>query len=414
MKKNFLMVAALLVAAMLMVVSCSQEVAPKNDGLVEARIDVAYGRDLSVSGNTEQDGITLEYAMYPNWKIDDASERIYGGTGTKESHSFKTLTDGKLGYVTPGLWTIIVNAKGTNGVDPTKKVIFSGTANVYFSETTKSAKVFLAPVASDSNTIKFNFKIQALSNDMTNDYEIEYKLAKDGSNYGNAVTINSTSNENNVYTYSTDPEPIESGFYRVNVSIYRKGTGTDRKLVGGTTKGFLVSGGATVEVKGNIEPSDYENVTIDAVYVKVNTSFKNVTDGLFKGTVNYTGNGGNATVIIELNDTTNKVIENEGYKYTVTDMWNAVSDSGDNDVNNVKQVSNPKAEARKNEFVFSSPGYKNVSCTTVYSITGKTTNDTDASVETRTYYFANTVSAQVYIDPVSFSAAPANSQTSGQ
>ena len=48
MKKNFLMVASLLIAAMLMVVSCTQEVAPKNDGLVEAKLGLAYGKDVTV------------------------------------------------------------------------------------------------------------------------------------------------------------------------------------------------------------------------------------------------------------------------------------------------------------------------------------------------------------------------------
>ena len=46
MKKNFLMVASLLIAAMLMVVSCTQEVAPKNE-LVKATIGLAYGKDIT-------------------------------------------------------------------------------------------------------------------------------------------------------------------------------------------------------------------------------------------------------------------------------------------------------------------------------------------------------------------------------
>ena len=64
MKKNFLKIAALLIAAMLLVVSCSQEVkAPENDGLVEAKLSVGYGRELLVSGDTKINNIVLTYTM---------------------------------------------------------------------------------------------------------------------------------------------------------------------------------------------------------------------------------------------------------------------------------------------------------------------------------------------------------------
>ena len=48
MKKNFLMVAALLIAVMLMVVSCTQEVAPKNE-LVKASFSVGFGKDIKIT-----------------------------------------------------------------------------------------------------------------------------------------------------------------------------------------------------------------------------------------------------------------------------------------------------------------------------------------------------------------------------
>ena len=50
MKKNFLKVAALLIAAMLMVVSCTQEVAPVDNGLVKASVNIADTRALSKIG----------------------------------------------------------------------------------------------------------------------------------------------------------------------------------------------------------------------------------------------------------------------------------------------------------------------------------------------------------------------------
>ena len=64
MKKNFMAIASLLIAAMLLVVSCSQEsVVPENNGLVEAKLSVGYGRGLSVSGDTKTDNLTFKYSM---------------------------------------------------------------------------------------------------------------------------------------------------------------------------------------------------------------------------------------------------------------------------------------------------------------------------------------------------------------
>lgn len=123
MKKNFLMVASLLIAAMLMVVSCTQEVAPKNDGLVEAKLNVAYSRDLSVTGDTNTSDIRLTYTMSPKWSVGDASEQIYGAK-TSET----PFTDNvSIGYVTPGLWEVKVfayeTAKSESDSPSTKKYL---------------------------------------------------------------------------------------------------------------------------------------------------------------------------------------------------------------------------------------------------------------------------------------------------
>ena len=67
MKKNFLKIAALLVAAMLLVVSCSQEVkAPENNGLVEASFSVGFDRDIKIE-DFKGTGITYVYSVTPNW-----------------------------------------------------------------------------------------------------------------------------------------------------------------------------------------------------------------------------------------------------------------------------------------------------------------------------------------------------------
>lgn len=406
MKKNFLMVAAMLIAAMLMVVSCTQEVAPKNNGLVEAKLNVAYGRDLSVNGATNQNGVSLTYKMWPSWTA-TGNEVIYGGKkNSSNQYVFEELpNNGSLGYVTPGLWNIEVIASGydvRNNANGAAKDIFSGTASVYFNETTKEATVFLAPISTENNTVTFSFLMQDLSGDMNNDYLLTYNIYKGNNNsspfrYG-VLSGTTVTGSNNVKRY-TETETINSlpgGFYRVNVSIYRKKSSpAQNELVGGTTKGFLVSGGASVTIGGNIEPSDYESVSIDAYYVDVNTAFKtgNVMNGEtdtgkdYGESVNDTTNGG-AKVTMGINDSTihNSTITGT---YTKTYIWTAVSDGVTRTV-----ITN---ESSDREFEFNSPGYKNISCTTVYSITGTSTGG-----EEDTYYFADTQSMQVYVDPTGF------------
>lgn len=416
MKKNFLKVAALLIAAMLMVVSCTQEVAPKNE-LVEAKLNVAYGRDLSVTGDTKQDGVVLTYKMSPAWNA-TGSERIYGGTKNPAgTYEFVSLPEnGSLGYVTPGLWNIEVKASGhdvTSAGNGPSKTIFSGTASVYFNETTKEATVFLAPISTANNNVTFSFLMQDLSDNMDNDYVLEYKIYSgiDNSRSVRSGELSGTTVEApenvKIYKEKDSIEPLPGGFYRVNVSIYRKKSSpAQNELVGGTTKGFLVSDRASVTIGGNIEPSDYESVSIDAYYVDVNTAFKtgNVMNGEtdtgkdYGVSVNDTTNGG-AKVTMGINDTTSHNSTITG-TYTKTYLWTAVSDGETMS----RQINNAPSDV---EFEFNSPGYKNISCTTVYSITNRSTGAT----EDKTYYFADTISTQVYVDPTDFMVKPDTSST---
>ena len=84
MKKNFLKVAALLIAAMLMVVSCTQEVAPKNDGLVSASVNIADTRSLSTSGE-ELGNISYQYQLKALFTKAGDNSDIVGNTGESEN-----------------------------------------------------------------------------------------------------------------------------------------------------------------------------------------------------------------------------------------------------------------------------------------------------------------------------------------
>lgn len=411
MKKNFMAIASLLVAAMLLMVSCAQEVkAPENNGLVEAKLSVGYGRGLSVTGDTKTDNIALKYTMSHQWTADSAAETVIGDKTAETS-----FTDGgKIGYVTPGLWTVNVYAyeKDSNGAATGNK-IFEGTANAYISNQNDSVTVYLAPTSSQSNTLKFSITMQDLvgtdvaeGNTGKGSYKLVYSVygttgTNAVQNYDKSVTLDKVvltgSSSNHVTTYA-GTTTLSSGFYRVNVAIYSIPEGKteveDGTLVGGITKGFLLSGGKEATISGHIEPSDYENVSIDAVYVNVKTSLgvegAAKVDGKDYYSVKYV-NGSDAKVTVTMTDNTQNA---NGLTKTVTTFWSVDGSerNGEND-----QVAN----YNKKEFTFSEPGIKNITCTTVYDVTGHEVNEEGETVVAH-YYFADSQTITVLVDPTEY------------
>ena len=142
MKKNFMAIASLLIAAMLLVVSCTQEVAPVDNGLVEAKLNVGYGRDISVTGNTDAEGLSLQYKMTHNWTGDEN----YRDTITNPAPEFTDFpSGGNIGWITPGQWLIEVKASKNS------KTVFTGSITAYFSKNSRQATVYLAPVSNTTN-----------------------------------------------------------------------------------------------------------------------------------------------------------------------------------------------------------------------------------------------------------------------
>lgn len=407
MKKNFMAIAFLLVAAMLLMVSCAQEVkAPENNGLVEAKLSVGYGRGLSVKGDTKTDNIALKYTMSHQWTADSTTETVIGDKTVETS-----FTDGgRIGYVTPGLWTVNVYAyeKDSNGAATGNK-IFEGTANAYISNQNDSVTVYLAPTSSQSNTLKFSITMQDLvgtdvaeGNTGKGSYKLVYSVyGTTGTdavkNYDKSVTLDKVeltgTSTNHVTTYA-GTTTLASGFYRVNVAIYSIPEGktkvADGTLVGGITKGFLLSGGKEATISGHIEPSDYENVSIDAVYVNVKTSLgvegatKVEGKGYYK--VDYAASGVKVTVTM-----TDKTQNATGLTKTVTTIWSV---DGTEKTPEDEQVAN----YNKKEFTFIEPGIKNITCTTVYDVTAPAVG----SAEATHYYYADSQTITVLVDPTTY------------
>lgn len=406
MKKNFMAIASLLIAAMLLVVSCAQEVAPVDNGFVEAKLSVGYGRGLSVTGYTDTSSIALKYTMSYQWTKDTSAEAVVG-----EKTTPTTFTDGSnIGYVTPGLWKIDVSAyeKDSNGA-ATGNAIFVGTANAYISNQNSSVTVYLAPTSNQTNTLNFEIKMQDLVGDFASSenkgsgsFKIVYSVydtfnsaIKDKIELTDKTPSDSNNDGKNDTTTYKGNTTLSSGFYRVNVAIYSIPEGKtevkDGTLVGGITKGFLLSGGKKATISGHIEPSDYKNVSIDAVYVNVKTSLgvegATKVEGKDYYKADYVADG--VKVTVTMTDNTG----NTGLTKTVTTFWSVDGSekSGEND-----QVAN----YNKKEFTFTEPGIKNITCTTVYDVTAPAVG----SAESMHYYYADSKTITVFVDPTTYNS----------
>ena len=394
MKKNFLMVAALLIAAMLMVVSCTQEVAPKNE-LVEVKLSTVFGRDIQITGGTDTTSLTYTYTMTPKWNGGNAigSENI-SGIVTDEKVVEK---DKSLGWVTPGLWTVSVYAYDGDGVN-----VFKGSTEAYFSNKDNNNKVtvYLKPVDVNTNSLTFKIKMQDLD---TNDgsYTLKYEVVGTPSITGITQTdtkisgvLEKTGTLNYVSTYELEKNAnaenarklsnLASDYYRVTVSIYDGDT-----LLGGITKGVLLSGGDAGEVTGNIEPSDYINAQFDVKLLHVDTS-------LTSSGVTYYSDKNYTNVITEPTENTEATeILAQSAKATITltdntdfDKFDGQSVKNDYSVVNkwyVDGMEQTGTTGNSFELKDTTPGYKNVSCQTIYY---KEIGDV-------VYYWANTASIQV-------------------
>lgn len=381
MKKNFLKVAALLIAAMLLVVSCSQEVAPKNEdnGLVDAKLNIAYGRDLLVSGDSKAEDFYLEYTTKILWSDGSADDGYTEGVVGAVAAGKKLEADGKLGWLTPGYWEITVNAYERDGSGNRKgSIIFTGTTNAYFSSKINKATVFLAPVKSANNSIEFDFFMQDLGAYDT-DFVVKYSISKNGESFASNVKFNKTSDANNeVFSvndgkghqseYKKKVTGLSSGYYTVTVAVYEVKEGREN-LKGGVTKGMLLAGNEA-KVSGHIQPSDYVGSFVNAYFIDVDTE-------LTASTPVYTANS--AKVVFSLSDNTKTGL----YGVGLNDISKSYIWSFDG------KVSNPENVASDQEKTYDAPGDKNVSCTTIYSYTVS---------EKEKYFWADTQSVQVKIE----------------
>ena len=293
MKKNFLMVAALLIAAMLMVVSCTQEVAPKNDGLVEAKLGLAYGKDVTVD-TANGEVITYTYQLTPMWSGVDNTTDIYGNQketvvtpGTKYSVS-APVSNVDMGLVTPGLWKITV--RGYTGfsslTDKGEQVLF-GENNAYFVKESGKATVIVSPTTSTGvGTVDISLEMQDLGEGKN---VINYSIynVTEGKYYTETAeeTVNETVENtprtysldrsqnavDNVYTYTKTLSNVKAGYNTITFST------NESAGDGGIVKTFLVIPGNTVTIRGSVSPSEFQTAKADIVTVSMKGATLSIT-----------------------------------------------------------------------------------------------------------------------------------------
>ena len=384
---------------MLMVVSCTQEVAPKNE-LVEVKLSTVFGRDIEITGGTKTDNLTYKYTMTPNWNgwTTSSDEAGIGSENISGIVTEKTVVekDMSLGWVTPGLWNVSVYAYDNTN---TNTEVFEGSTEAYFSNQKARVTVYLKPVKQSNNSLTFAIRMQDL-NTNGGSYKLKYTVVgtpsipeeiqlNETSISGELVRIADESSDNvSMYKLAsydankTRLNSLASDYYRVTVSIYDGTT-----LLGGITKGVLLSNGDAGEVTGNIEPSDYINAQFDVKLLHVDTS-------LTSSGVTYYSDKNYTNVITEPTENTEATeILAQSAKATITltdntdfDKFDGQSVKNDYSVVNKWYVDGvEKGSGDSFELKYTTPGYKNVSCQTIYY---KEIGDV-------VYYWANTASIQV-------------------
>lgn len=276
MKKNFLMVASLLIAAMLMVVSCTQEVAPKNE-LVMASVGIAYGKDVALTYADSAD-ITYQYKLTAQWTQLTNGSAPYGqsssfldmfGGQTKKIGATNIASD--LNYVTPGYW--LVEVQGLVG----GKVVLRGSTKAYFNKTTTNATVYVAPVAEANakGTITLNLEMEDLdSTDAGNDtkskiyYYLDDEVPSE-SGPKNYLTKGSVVPDKAAHNYSITNDQVTSGYHTITIKV--------DGYEGGITKSFLMIPGNNVTISGSVYPSKF--IDSDATIKIVSIGSANITVG---------------------------------------------------------------------------------------------------------------------------------------
>lgn len=261
MKKNFLAIASLLIAAMLLVVSCAPEANVEGkveDGLVDAKLNVAFGKAVNISAGKDA-RIIYKYSLEPQWDALVAGKDPYGKksnvalTEADGSNKLFTISDApsitSLGKVTPGLWKVIVDGylceKQENGSYlETSNIVLRGYATLYFGHDKDTVTVFVAPVASEAvkGKISINLQMQDLERGDRIMYKLDNAAEYTAIERSEAAVVEGKA----AHSYVKELDNISTGYHTISFKIEHQD--------GGITRSFYLLKGNNVSIVGSVTP----------------------------------------------------------------------------------------------------------------------------------------------------------------
>lgn len=391
MKKNFMAIASLLIAAMLLVVSCAPEAnvegKVEDNGLVNASLmATAAGKALTVT----HEGVPLTYSvtLTAGWTTDD-DYKMDEVVGARTINNVNIEQDTiPLGWISQGLWTVTVEGKRTVVTNEGEKkvTVVKGSTTKYITKDNAGVVVFLGTdtTSSQSTTIDFDIKVNELAKDNGN-YSLKATIvrADNGTNPPSNPTLDLKPADNSVgntrkYTGNTKLTP---GYYKVTVQLLN-----GSNVIGGITRGILVTGESKIAIKGSVSASDFAKGSLTVIDPKVTigniTAVKNANEQNAKKSITLSRNEdlSNNEVLYkgDLKLETSQEAESYAITYTVEASHTSINQSG-------VTISDPtytwtvdgetptreKASITDNSITvnYTAPGPKNVTCLVTYLCT---------------------------------------------
>lgn len=391
MKKNFLAIASLLIAAMLLMVSCNQEVAPVDNGLVNVTLSTSVSGKAIEVGGVNDGAIAYTYTVAPQW-TDDGKDTIVGSqTGNVTLNGANATV--QLGYMSQGLWKFTV--EGKRGDD----IVLKGETTTYITKGASSVVVFLKAEAGAEAGLEFDVTVNDLANNAAN-YSVSYEIKNASNERISHGTLDRTDPElttpgtgENALTKSAKYKlatgtavKLGTGYYRVTVSL-KNGD----NVIGGITKGFLVlKDEDSLTVRGYVTAADFAKGSLNVVRPQVDIALSaKVGNAVVNASTGYTVTGAEGQDIYNSTDDSVKVdfaakftintdvSQIDGVTLTSTKyIWNV--DGNETVTNESATHSVPMA-----------PGYRKVTCTVynTYEINNGVSTYTEVIADTAYFDF---------------------------
>ncbi len=389
MKKNFMAIASLLIAAMLLVVSCAQEVAPVDNGLVNVTLSTSISGKAITVGNLNSGAINYTYSVEPQWTIPEGNTDEIVGRQSGDVTLNGANASLNLGYMSQGLWKFTVEGKRGEAT------VLKGETTTYITKGASNVVVFLKAEDGANAGLTFDLFVNDLA-DKAQNYTVSYEIKNTANVAVKKGTLKRTDVDSTTpgtgesaltksakYVLDNETVSLETGYYRVTVSL-NKGNET----IGGITKGFLVlKDDNNITVSGYVTAADFAKGSLNIVRPQVSISLSaKVDDTTITANSVYKINGSESTLIpntdaVTVNFTATKTETNVSGIAGVTlistqYIWNV--DGSENDTENVNTHS-----------VSMAPGERHVSCTVynTYSINNGVSTFNDVIAHTAYFDF---------------------------